>query len=189
MPRLRLGVLAMPADSTGLIAVGLGYVGAKLSPAGTQLLVTAYTSPAAESAALEAGTIDAAYTTPAAARAAWQHTSGGIRVIAGATDTKGGTPAVVLAASTSYLHSHGGQVTDLLEGDIQAIAQLTTAPAAATPAARAELQTLLGRKVSKSETTGLSLDRAAPNPGAGPAGLTDLSSFDTLLRASGLPPA
>jgi hypothetical protein len=192
VPRLRLGILATPAATTGLAALDLGYIAARLAPSGTQLDTTAYTSPAAEAAALTAGAIDAAYTTPAAALTAWQHSHHGIRIIAGATDTATGTPAVILAARASYLTSHKASITALLQGQIQAVLQLTTNPAAAIPAARAELQALLHQPVTVRAAAALTRYRSTASPGPAPDGtsaLLNLTPLNTLLKASGLPPA
>jgi ABC-type phosphate/phosphonate transport system substrate-binding protein len=190
VPVLRLGILATPADTTGLTAIGLGYVAAKLSTSDAHLNVTAYTTPAAEANALITGTIDAAYTTPTAARTARQNTGNGVRIIAGANQTSTGTTAVVLAARTTYLRAHGPQITSLLQGHIQAVALLTTDPATAIPAARTELQALLHATLSPGTTTAFNQYRATSSPGAtGIHGLLDLAPINILLRASGLPPA
>lgn len=189
-PVLRLGILATPADTTGLTAAAMGYIAAKLSPSGAQLAVTAYTTPAAEATALIAGVIDAAYTTPAAAQTASRNTRGGIRIIAGADQDRTGASVVILAARTAYLRVHSRQITSLLQGHIQAIALLTTDPATAIPAARTELQSLRHTALSHQMTAAFSSYRATSNPGATSIrGLLDLAPFNTLLRASGLPPA
>jgi ABC-type nitrate/sulfonate/bicarbonate transport system substrate-binding protein len=192
VPQLRLGLLATPADTTGLVAIRLGFIAAKLSPAGVRLSVTAYTSPAAEAAALTDGTLDAAYITPAAAITAWQRTRRGICIIAGATSTATGTPAVVLAARAGYLTAHPTQTTDLIQGHIQALALLTTSPATALPAERAELQSVTHSASSRNINAMLSNYRATADPGQMPAAdyrdLFDLTAIELLLKDSGMPP-
>jgi hypothetical protein len=187
VPVLQLGILATPADTTGLAAAGLGTIAAKLSPSGIQLKITTYTSSAAETAALAAGRLDAAYTTPAAAIATWQYHHAAICVIAGATQTASGTPAVVLAASSTWISAHPAAVTGLLEGDIQAVLQLLTTPATAIPVARTELQAIQSSKITHAQFLAFSRYRATGNPGAEPAGVANLSAARALLAASGLP--
>jgi hypothetical protein len=191
-PQLRLGILATPADTTGLAAIQLGYIAAKLSPSGTQLTTTAYTSADAEAAALADGTIDAAYITPAAATTAWQRPGHPVRIIAGADQATDGAPAVVLAVSNSYLMSHPAHITDLLQGHIQATTLLTSSPALALPAARDELQQLTHHQITKTTSAAFGQYRATNNPGtvdSSSSELLDLTLVNTLLRASGLAPA
>jgi hypothetical protein len=188
-PQVRLGILATPADTTGLAALRLGYIAARLAPSGVQLVITAYTSPAAQADALQDGSIDAAYTTPAAAATAWEHNHG-IRIIAGATSTAAGAPAIVLATAAGFLTSRPADVTAILQGDIQATVQLTTAPATALPGARAELLTLLRHPLTRHAAAALARYHATTSPGTAVTGaLLDMTPVNTLLKASGLPPA
>jgi ABC-type nitrate/sulfonate/bicarbonate transport system substrate-binding protein len=192
-PQLRLGILATPADTTGLAAIQLGYIAAKLSPSGTHLTTTAYTSADAEATALADGAIDAAYITPAAATTAWQHPGHQVRIIAGADQTADGAPAVVLAVRNSYLTNHPARITDLLQGHIQATTLLTSSPALALPAARDELQQLTHHQITKTTSAAFGRYRATNSPGtpdtSGSSELLDLALVNTLLRASGLAPA
>jgi hypothetical protein len=197
-PQLRLGILAAPADSTGLAAAGLGYIAAKLSPSGTDVTYLAYTTSAAEAEALAAGAIDAAYIPPDAAVIAWQRTQHAIRIVAGADQTTSGAPAVVLVIRAAYLSSHPSQTTDLLQGDIQATTLMIMSPAVGLPAARAELEMLTRHKITKATTAAFGRYRSSNNPhqsdiavagGSSAASLFDLTVVNSLLRASGLAPA
>jgi hypothetical protein len=184
---LRLGILATPSDTAGLTAIGLGYIAAKLSPSGAQLAVTAFTTPAAEATALTAGTIDAAYTTPAAARAAWVSTHSGIRIIAGADQSRGGVTAIILTVRTNYLSAHYPEITGLLQGHIEAVALLTTSPTTAIIAARREYAALGSATLGRPEISAFSQYSATCNPGRiTTRGLFDLAPVNTLLRASGM---
>jgi hypothetical protein len=188
--QLRLGILATLADPAGLAAVKLGYISARLAPAGMRLTITSYTSPAGEAAALAAGSIGAAYTTPAAAVTAWQFTHGGIRIISGAAATTSGNPVTVIAASVGYLRTHAAGITSLLQAQIQATVLLTTNPATGVSSARTELEDLLHHKVTKAAVSALARYQITCNPGdTGLGGIDNLTTINILLKASGLPPA
>jgi hypothetical protein len=108
----------------------------------------------------------------------------------GATSTAAGAPAIVLATAAGFLTRHPADVTAILQGDIQATVQLTTAPATALPGARAELLALLRHPLTRHATAALARYHATTSPGTGVASaFLDLTPVNTLLKASGLPSA
>jgi len=97
--QLRLGFLASITQAPALIGARNGIFAADLRAAGVTVRLMPFTSPAAESAALTAGELDAAYLDPAALLTAWQMTAGtGIAVISGAA--AGGDQLIVSPAIT-----------------------------------------------------------------------------------------
>jgi hypothetical protein len=164
-PTLRLGLLAQAANPVGLAATRLGYLTVQLAASQTQLNSEPYTSPDAEESALASGRLDAAYITPVAAVQAWQHSHGGIRIIAGAA-TRAATTVSVLVVTASYLSAHPLQVQELLKGHVQTTTLFTTDAVASYADAAAELASLTHTGVSAHLTASLERGRASCDPGA-----------------------
>jgi NitT/TauT family transport system substrate-binding protein len=104
--QLRLGFLASITQAPALIGARDGIFARDLRAAGATVRLIPFTSPAAETAALTAGALDAAYLDPAALLTAWQMTGRtGIAVISGAT--AGGGQLIVSHAITSPARLRG----------------------------------------------------------------------------------
>jgi ABC-type nitrate/sulfonate/bicarbonate transport system substrate-binding protein len=204
--RLRLGFVAGAGDGSALVGVQDNLFREDLGPS-VALVPVRFGSPAAAEAALAAGQLDAAYLSPVSAVAAWQVTSGGIKVISGAASSQGQS-AVVLVVTTRFLAAQSSKVQGLLKGQVQASQLLQLDPMSAWRMAAAELSALgqrtsvpqFAREAGKFrfgcdplETSVLAQARQAAKAGtlkpvASLVGLFALAPVDQLLRAAGFAP-
>jgi NitT/TauT family transport system substrate-binding protein len=137
---MRLGYLAAIQD--GIALVGLQEQLFQRDLGGSVVLAPlAYSSAAAEAAALLHGQLDAAYVDPVDAVAAWQGSHGEFRIVAGASSANG-TATSVLLVSTKLLTAKDDEVQGLLKGQVEAAELLNTNRTSAQAAIGAELAEL-----------------------------------------------
>jgi ABC-type nitrate/sulfonate/bicarbonate transport system substrate-binding protein len=206
---VRLGVVPQLADAVGLTGVCLGFFQRDLG-SGVRLQVERFSSAAQEGQALAAGQLDAAYLDPVTAVRLWQDSRGTrLLVVAGAVAGQAGeNDSAVLVFTRALLTDRPAQARGLLEGDVQAVAELDGDPAAARAAVSEEL-TVLGAlvpvktlaesftRVSFSDdpmaATMLAQARQAAavgqlKPVTSLAGLYDLGPLNVLLKGAGQRP-
>jgi NitT/TauT family transport system substrate-binding protein len=162
---------------------------------------------AAEGQALATGQLDAAYLDPVTAVRLWQDSRGTrLTVVAGAASGRTGEDdSAVLVFTRALLTDRPAQARGLLEGDVQAVAELDGDPAVARTAVGQEL-TALGALVpvktlaeeftqvsfSNDPMAGAVLAQARQAAAAGQlkpvtslAGLYDLGPLNVLLKGAG----
>lgn len=205
-PVVRLGLVPQLPDAAGLAGVYLGLFQRDLG-SGVRFQMVRFSSVAAEGQALATGQLDAAYLDPVTAVRLWQDSRGTrLTVVAGAASGRTGEDdSAVLVFTRALLAGRPARARGLLEGDVQAVAELDGDPAVARTAVGQEL-TALGALVpvktlaeeftqvsfSNDPMAGAVLAQARQAAAAGQlkpvtslAGLYDLGPLNVLLKGAG----
>ena len=203
---VRLGLVAGAGDASALVGIGDSLFRKDLG-AGVLFQPVRFGSSAAAEAALAAGRLEAAYLSPVSAVAAWQATHGRVKVVSGATSSRGQS-SVVLVVTTKFLAAGAVKVQGLLKGQLQASQLLQADPVVAWRLAAGEL-TALGQRTSapqfarEAARLRFSCDPGEPSvlaqaqhaaaartlkPVSSLASMYELEPVDLLLRAAGMAP-